>query len=71
MNQFLDWVRQNSEGRLDGVSDGIVLAMAVVVGLLVVVSIFALIVEISLAIRYHAYNKKQNSLNKTGEQIAR
>jgi Zn-dependent membrane protease YugP len=24
-----------------------------------------------LAIRYHAYNKKQNSLNKTGEQIAR
>jgi Zn-dependent membrane protease YugP len=71
MNQFLDWVRQNSEGRLDGVSDGIVLAMAVVVGLLVIVSIFALIVEITLAIRYHAYNKKQNSLNKTGEQIAR
>ena len=71
MDQFLNWIRQNADGRLDKVSDGIVLAMAIVVALLVVVSIFALIVEISLAIRYHVYNKKQNSLNKTGEQIAR
>lgn len=71
LNQFLEWVRQNSDGRFDGVSDGIVLAMAIVAALLVIVSIFALIVELVLALRYHAYNKKQNSLNKTGEQIAR
>jgi uncharacterized protein len=71
MDQIIDWVRQNSDGRLTNVSNGIILAMIIVVGLLAIVSVFALIVSLTLAFRYHSYNRKQNSLNKTGEQIAR
>ena len=71
MSEFLNTVRLSAEGRLDGVSDAIILSMIVVIGLLVIVSIFALGVSIYLAIKYSRYNKKQNSCGKTGEQVAR
>lgn len=54
-----------------GVSDGVIIAMGVVGGLLVIVSIFALIVSICLGISYVKYNRKQNSCGYTGEQVAR
>lgn len=60
-----------ADGTLDGVSEGVIIAMSVVVGLLIIASIFALGVSIYLAISYVRYNKKQNSCGKTGEQIAR
>ena len=71
MSEFINAVRSAAEGGLDGVSDAVILAMGVVCGLLIIVSIFALGVSIFLAISYVRYNKKQNSCGKTGEQIAR
>ena len=71
MSEFINAVRSAAEGGLDGVSDAVILAMGVVCGLLIIVSIFAFGVSIFLAISYVRYNKKQNSCGKTGEQIAR
>ena len=71
MSEFINAVRSARDGGLDGVSDAVILAMGVVCGLLIIVSIFALGVSIFLAISYVRYNKKQNSCGKTGEQIAR
>lgn len=71
MSEFLNVIRLAADGRLDGVSDAVILAMGVVGALLIVVSIFALFVSIYLAIRYARYNRKQNSCGKTGEQVAR
>ena len=71
MSEFINVVRSAAEGGLDGVSDAVILAMGVVCGLLIIVSIFALGVSIFLAISYVRYNKKQNSCGKTGQQIAR
>lgn len=56
---------------LSNVSDIVIILMGIVLILLAVVSVFALIVQIILAIKYHKYNKKQNSLNMTGENVAR
>ena len=50
---------------------GVIIAMSVVVGLLIIASIFAFGISIYLSISYVRYNKKQNSCGKTGEQIAR
>ena len=71
MSEFINAVRGAWDGGLDGVSDAVILAMGVVCGLLIIVSIFALGVSIFLAISYVRYNKKQNSCGKTGEQVAR
>ncbi|MGN1095281.1 MAG: zinc metallopeptidase [Eubacteriales bacterium] len=71
MSEFINSVRGMADGCLDGVSDWTIIAMSVVVGLLIIASIFAFGVSIYLAISYVSYNKKQNSCGKTGEQIAR
>lgn len=56
---------------LTNVSDIIIISLAVISFLLVIVSIYALIVEIYLAIKYHKYNRKQNSIDLNGKDIAR
>ena len=71
MSEFTNIVREMADGALDGVSEGVIIAMSVVVGLLIIASLFALGVSIYLSISYVRYNKKQNSCGKTGEQIAR
>ena len=71
MSEFLDAVRAASDGSLSGVSDGIILALITVGGLLIIASIIALAISIFLAISYIKYNRKQNSVGKTGEEIAR
>lgn len=46
-------------------------SMAVVIGLLIVCALVSLVVSIYLGISYYKFNRKENSANKTGEQIAR
>ena len=71
MSEFINAVRQTSDGSLTGVSDAVILALIVVGGLLVIASIVALAISIFLAISYIKYNRRQNSAGKTGEEIAR
>lgn len=71
MTEYTNFVRTIMDGELDGVSDGIIVAMSVVGGLLVIVGIISLIVSIYLAISYVKYNKQKNACGLTGEQVAR
>lgn len=71
MSEFSNIVREMADGTLDGVSEGVIIAMSVVIGLMIIASIFAFGISIYLSISYVRYNKKQNSCGKTGEQIAR
>ena len=47
------------------------IALAIVGGLIVVVSIYALVVSIWLMIKYVKFNRKQNSAGLTGKDVAR
>lgn len=60
-----------TELNMTGVSDAVILAMAIIVILIAVLSVFALIVSIFLSISYVKYNRKKCSCGKTGEQVAR
>lgn len=71
ISKFIDVIKQNSNGALDGVSDIVILAMAIVSILLVIASIVAFVVSIFLCISYIKYNRTKNSCFKTGEQVAR
>ena len=71
MSEFSNIVREMADGTLDGVPEGVIIAMSVVVGLLIIASIFAFGISIYLSISYVRYNKKHSSCGKTGEQIAR
>ena len=72
MVEFFREIAETTLGySLSNVSDMVIVLMGIVLILICVVSIFALIVQIILAIKYHKYNKKQNSINMTGENIAR
>ena len=71
MSEFSNIVREMADGTLDGVWEGVIIAMSVVIGLLIIASIFGFGISIYLSISYVRYNKKQNSCGKTGEQIAR
>ena len=56
---------------LTNVSDIIIISISIIAFLLIIVSIFALVIEIYLAIKYHKYNRKQNSIDMDGKDIAR
>src|SRR5574344_1297948 len=72
MIQFFRDFAQNIVGHsVDGVSDGVIIALGIVAIWLIIVSIFALFVQIYLAISYVKYNRKKNSIGLTGEKIAR
>ncbi len=71
MSSFKEFLSNLTETDLTNVSDAIVIAMAFVVALLIVASIFAVIISIYLAISYVKYNRTQNSCGKTGEEVAR
>ncbi len=71
MNEILEIVRNSSDGALNGVSDGVVIAMVFVVGLICILSVVSFVVSILLAIAYWKYNRRQNSVGLTGEYIAR
>ncbi len=71
MTEFLNTIREISDGQLNGVSDGIIIAMSVVIGLLIIVSIYALGVAIYLAIKYAKYNRTESRCGRTGESVAR
>lgn len=49
----------------------IAIGLAVVGGLIVLLAIFAAIISIYLAVRYIKYNHTQNSIQKTGQDVAR
>lgn len=71
MTDYIEFARELLGDQAIGVSDGIIIAMGIIGGLLVIVSIIALVVSICLAISYIKYNRKKNSLGLTGEQVAR
>ncbi len=68
---FRDLLSSSYGVSLSNVSDTVIILMGVVLCLIAIVSVFALIVQIYLAIKYHKYNKKQNSIKMTGEEVAR
>lgn len=56
---------------LSNVSDITILLVGIVLILIAIFSIIALVVQIYLAIKYYKYNRKQNSIDMTGQDIAR
>ncbi len=71
MKEILEVVRSSSDGALNGVSDGVVIAMILVVGLICILAVVSFAVSVILAIAYCKYNRRQNSIGLTGERIAR
>ncbi len=71
LSTISDIMKEISNGQLDGASEGVLTMMFIVLCLIVVASIFAFFISICLGISYFKYNRKQNSLGKTGEEIAR
>ena len=71
VNFFRGLAESVSDVSLSDVSDFVVVLMGIVLILLVICSIAALLVQIVLAIKYVRYNRKQNSINMTGENVAR
>lgn len=56
---------------IEGYNDALVISIIIVGVLIIIMSIIATIVEIFLAISYIRYNRTQNSIGKTGEEVAR
>lgn len=56
---------------LDTYASALQIALVTVIGLLIVCALVSLVVSIYLAISYHRYNRKQNSVNMAGRDIAR
>ena len=50
---------------------GLEIALLIVGALIALIGLVSLVVSIWLAVKYTKYNKKENSINMTGEQIAR
>lgn len=71
MEDIIKMMKEAAGGSLDGASDAVLVAMFIVGVLLVIASIVALCISIVLSISYVKYNRKDNSLKKSGEEIAR
>ncbi len=71
MQNIRDLLTELTSINMNNVSDSIVAAMAIIVGLLIIASFFALFVSIYLAIAYAKYNRTKNTCGTTGEQVAR
>ena len=71
VESFRDMLSTSYGVSLSNVSDTVIILMGIVLCLIAIVSVFALIVQIYLAIKYHKYNKKKNSIEMTGEEVAR
>ena len=50
---------------------GLEIALAIVGLLITVVSVVSLAVSVWLAVKYYKFNRKENSIHMTGEQVAR
>ena len=50
---------------------GLEIALVIVGLLIAVIGIISLVVSIWLAVKYHKFNRKENSVHMTGEQVAR
>lgn len=51
--------------------DPLMIAILIVGGLIIIMTVISLITEIFLAVSYIKYNRRQNSLGMTGEEVAR
>ena len=71
VESFRDLLSTSYGVSLSNVSDTVILLMGIVLCLIAIVSVFAFVVQIYLAIKYHKYNKKKNSIEMTGEEVAR
>ena len=71
MQNIRDLLTELTSINMNNVSDSIVAAMAIIVGLLIIASFFALFVSIYLAIAFAKYNRTKNTCGTTGEQVAR
>lgn len=69
--QFIQLIRDNSDGALQNASTLTIVAMLVVAILLAIATVFAISVSVYLGVCYVKFNKAKNSLGKTGKDIAR
>lgn len=56
---------------IDGYNDSLVIALFIVGALIIIMTIVATITQIYLMVSYIKYNRRENSLGKTGEEVAR
>lgn len=68
---FRNFAENILEQNFSNVPDIVILSIGIIIILLVILSIISLIIKLFLAIKYHKYNKKQNSIKMTGQNIAR
>ena len=59
------------EDTINGFTETLIIALVIVGGLIVLVSIFAFCVSIYLTLSYIKYNRKKNSSGVTGEEACR
>ncbi len=69
--QLAALIRSRSNGTLAEAQDPVILIMTFVIALLVILSLFALMVSIWLAISYAKHHHRQNTAGKTGRELAR
>ncbi|MCR5232136.1 MAG: zinc metallopeptidase, partial [Acholeplasmatales bacterium] len=56
---------------VEGVSDGLMISIIIVGTLILLLSLIGGIVQIYLMVSYVKYNRRENSIGKTGEEVAR
>ena len=69
MQEFIQALREATG--FTGASDIVLILMFIVGCLLVIASVVALVISIWLGIKYFRYNRIENSVGKTGEEVAR